>query len=394
MFEALQHFFAMRGLPPHGYCLLWDPTLLWTHVVSDALIGLSYFSIPIVLATFLKRRRDVQFSWAVWMFAAFITACGTTHFLSILVLWVPAYGIEALVKLFTAIVSVMTAVALWFLLPKAIALPSPAQLQVVNAELLQTISQRDVALAALQRESEERRTAEAMLRQAQKMEAVGNLTGGIAHDFNNLLTIVIANLDRAKRLAASDASVSQLLDHASVGADRAAQLIEQLLAFSRKQPLQPGAHNPNDIIAELSGLLQRTIGSQINLKLALEKEVSDIEVDRNQTENAILNLVINARDAMPDGGELTIATRRDAQFVTISVTDTGTGMSPEVLEQAFEPYYTTKGIGKGSGLGLSQVYGFTTQSGGNTVIESKVEVGTTVSMMLPIARTNPPFDVN
>ncbi|CAM3291038.1 GGDEF domain-containing protein [Sphingomonas antarctica] len=134
MFVYLQQLLQERGMAPHGYCLLWDPAIIWTHVVSDALIGLSYFSIPIVIARFLTQRRDVKFSWIIWMFAAFIMACGATHFMSILVLWVPAYGIEGLLKLVTAMVSVVTALALWPLLPKAVALPSPTQLQQANGE--------------------------------------------------------------------------------------------------------------------------------------------------------------------------------------------------------------------------------------------------------------------
>ena len=383
MLDYLDKLMGMRGLPPHGFCLFWDPTLIWTHVVADLLIGLSYFSIPVVLAAFLLRRRDVQFGWALWMFAAFITACGATHFFSILTLWVPAYGVEAVLKLFTAAVSVGTAIALWPLLPRAVALPSPAQLHFANEELRIRIAERDAAFHRLQQAVAERERMEDMLRQAQKMEAVGQLTGGIAHDFNNLLTVIIANLERAQRIAGTDPRLGKALRSAMEGADRATRLTHQLLAFSRQQPLVPQLHEMNQIVQGMAEMVARTLGPEVRLRLELDPDAGRVMVDAAQTENAILNLAINARDAMPGGGDLTLATRAANGRTYLLVSDTGTGMSQDVIDHVFEPFFTTKGVGQGSGLGLSQVYGFTRQSGGEIDIESTPGKGTTIIISIP-----------
>ncbi|MEN9932153.1 MAG: hypothetical protein RIS17_726 [Pseudomonadota bacterium] len=383
MLDYLDKMLNVQGLPPHGFCLLWDPTLIWTHVVSDLLIGLSYFSIPIVMAVFVMRRGDVQFRWAVWMFAAFIMACGATHLFAIYTLWVPAYGIQGLIKAVTALVSVGTAVALWPLLPRAVALPSPAQLALANATLNRRMEERNLAFQSLQNEVIERERVEAMLRQAQKMEAVGQLTGGIAHDFNNLLTIVVANLERAERLTAADPRIKKALDSAMQGANRAARLTHQLLAFSRQQSLQAEPSEINVIVSGMSELITRTLGPEVRLRLDLDPAAGKVLVDVGQTENAILNLALNARDAMPAGGHLTLATRAANGRTCLMVSDTGTGMAPEVIDRVFEPFFTTKAVGKGSGLGLSQVYGFTKQSGGEVDIESRVGEGTTMIISLP-----------
>ncbi len=383
MLDYLDKMLNVQGLPPHGFCLLWDPTLIWTHVVADLLIGLSYFSIPIVLAVFVMRRGDVQFRWAVWMFAAFIMACGATHLFAIYTLWMPAYGVQGLIKGITAVVSVGTAVALWPLLPRAVALPSPAQLALANDTLNRRMEERDLAFQSLQNEVIERERVEAMLRQAQKMEAVGQLTGGIAHDFNNLLTIVVANLERAERLAADDPRIGKALDSAMKGASRAARLTHQLLAFSRQQSLQAEPSEINEIVSGMSEMITRTLGPEVHLQLDLDPAAGKVLVDVGQTENAILNLALNARDAMPGGGHLTIATRAAEGRTCLLVSDTGTGMAPDVINHVFEPFFTTKGVGKGSGLGLSQVYGFTKQSGGEIDIESTVGEGTTLIISLP-----------
>jgi signal transduction histidine kinase len=382
-----------QSFAPHGYCLLWQPELIWTHVISDALIGLAYFSIPVALAYFLTKRRDVQFGWVVWMFATFIMACGVTHFFAIWTLWNPDYGPEALVKAGTAVVSVITAIALWPLLPKAIALPSPAQLQRANDDLVLRIAERDAALDALRRETEERLRAEEMLRQAQKMEAIGQLSGGIAHDFNNMLTIVLANLDKARRLAPENAALQRSLSHATTGAERAAELTDRLLSFARKQPLQAERHDPHAIVEGMRTLLDRTLGAKIAVETRLSPHTSSVLADRNQMESAILNLAVNAQQAMPEGGTLRIVTRNVAdgdgpapgEWVLIAVEDEGVGMTPEARARAFEPFYTTKPVGEGTGLGLSQVYGFVQQSNGHVEIDSEPGKGTVIRMYLPRA---------
>ncbi len=386
MFDYLGRLLGGSGLAPHGYCLLWDPALIWTHVVADALIGLAYYSIPVAMAWFLTKRPDLQFRWIAWLFVAFIIACGTTHFMSIRTLWVPDYGAEALLKLVTALVSVVTAVALWPLLPRALAMPTPAALRRTNNALVERIAERDAAVAALERVQADRDHAEAMLRQAQKMEALGQLTGGIAHDFNNLLTIIVANIDRARRLPAGDERIPPSLDSAFSGAERAARLTDQLLAFARRQPLQPEVQDLNRIVTQIAEMFGRTLDPAIRLELDLAADLPPVRIDASQGESAILNLVVNARDAMPAGGVLRLVTRRvGAGRVLLEVGDTGVGMDAPTQERAFDPFFTTKALGHGTGLGLAQVYGFASQSGGDVTIDSQPDRGTRVRLFLPRA---------
>ena len=398
MLQYLQQLWETSSLSPHGICLLWRPELIWTHVGADALIGLAYYSIPIALAYFVSHRNDIAFGWVFWAFALFILACGTTHFFNIWTLWVPDYGTEALVKVITAALSVVTAIGLWPLLPKALAIPSTDTLRRVNEELQQQIDERNAALAALQAEKVERLRTEDMLRQAQKMEAVGQLTGGIAHDFNNLLTIVAGNLERLEAKFRDDPAVHRSIKGALEGASRGAALTQKLLAFGRRQPLAARRLDVNALIEGMSGLLQRATGEKIAIDLQLGPGLWPVEVDPNQLENALINLAVNARDAMPDGGRLSIASRNcidppigesetlKGQFALLTVSDSGVGMTPDVLSHAFEPFFTTKPVGEGSGLGLSQVYGFVTQSNGRIDIVSKPGRGTSVHTYLPRVR--------
>jgi signal transduction histidine kinase/ActR/RegA family two-component response regulator len=262
--------------------------------------------------------------------------------------------------------------------------------------------------AALEAEVKLRRNAQDALRQAQKMEAVGQLTGGIAHDFNNILTVILGNLDTLRRRFANvDPSQSAVdlvsmakkpIDLAIQGAKSAAQLTHQLLAFSRRQPLEPVRLDLNRLVSAMSDLLRRTLGETINFETILAADLWPTFADKNEIENALINLCVNARDAMPTGGRLTIETANvdldeayaaqfedvaPGQYVLLSVADTGAGIPPDLLEQIFEPFFTTKPPGKGSGLGLAMVHGFVKQTGGHIRLYSEVNYGTTVKIYLP-----------
>ncbi|WP_370644863.1 PAS domain S-box protein [Microvirga sp. ACRRW] len=257
------------------------------------------------------------------------------------------------------------------------------------AKITRDITERRNAQEALEQ-------AQAALFQAQKMETVGQLTGGIAHDFNNLLTIIVNSLDLLTRNV-TGARETRLIESAQRAADRGARLTQQLLAFSRRQPLQSELRNPRTLIEGFETVLRRACGELVNLRLSLPTRSSAINVDGAQFEAALLNLVVNARDAMPDGGELTIAVSETelnetraaicnipaGPYVVLNVRDTGIGMSKDVAERVFEPFFTTKEFGKGTGLGLSQVYGFIMQSGGHIEVQSEPGKGTTITMLLP-----------
>lgn len=259
---------------------------------------------------------------------------------------------------------------------------------------------RDLASAndRLTAEIAERERAEARLIQAQKMEAIGQLTGGIAHDFNNLLSVVVGSLDLAQRRC-SDEAVLRLARNALKAAERGATLTAQLLAFSRRQRLSPVALDINQVIEGMREMAARTIGAHVQIETDLQEGMWRALADPTQLEVMLLNLAINSRDAMPGGGKVVIRTRNvqevppvlasdldPGEYVCISVHDDGPGMSPDVLAHAFEPFFTTKSQGKGTGLGLAQLYGFAKQSGGAARIESELGKGTSVSIYLPRTR--------
>ncbi|MGX4803604.1 PAS domain S-box protein [Bradyrhizobium guangdongense] len=521
MWAFFQRLLDTSMFSPHGICLLWEPELIWLHVVSDASIAIAYFSIPFALAILVTKRRDLKFGWVFWAFAAFIMACGLTHVLSIYTLWVPIYGIEGLVKAATAIASIFTAAALWPLLPKILTIPSPFELQKVQAALEEEETKRRDATQLLKqveeaqramRESVARLTAvvetavdgvilfdaqnrillfnpacerlfgyqarevinrnvrvlmpggtgagsdgpvpgfatggettglrrdgstfpmdlsvgqamqdgelifvgiihdltarkltEQQLQQAQKMETVGQLSGGIAHDFNNLLTVIIGNAEHLGQQLKARPDLRQFADDICQSGERGAELTQRLLAFSRRQLLRPQTIDCRELILSMLKLFKRTLRENIEISTAFGPGTIKAFADPSQLESAVLNLALNAQDAMPSGGRLTLSTELAAidedyralhpevapgAYALISVTDDGDGMTPEVIEHAFEPFFTTKEVGKGSGLGLSMVYGFARQSDGHLSIYSEQGLGTTVRIYLPRAGGGQPL---
>ena len=269
-----------------------------------------------------------------------------------------------------------------------------------NLDVYSTIVPNDGILIAVSDVTARVRSEEA-LRQAQKMEAIGHLTGGVAHDFNNLLQVISANLDLASGDATSNPRLSARLRNAEAAVERGSRLTAQLLAFARRQALEPRAINPGRLVQEMTDMLRRALGERIEVESAVAGGLWNTFADPNQVQNAVLNLAINARDAMPSGGKLTIevsnaflddeyaaqhAEVAAGQYVMVAVSDTGVGMTPDVIARAFEPFFTTKGEGQGTGLGLSQVYGFVKQSGGHVKIYSEPGEGTTVKIYLPRTR--------
>ena len=548
----------MDGIP-HGYCLLWNPSLLWLHAGSDAVIAAAYFVIPISLVRFARQRRDLPFNFVFICFGLFILFCGTSHLLSVYNVWVPNWWLSGIVKALTAVVSVATAALLVRLLPQAIALPSPTQLNVANARLesaneqLRTeASDRIAAQAALARahdDAEEmvrRRTSELaeanarlrhgearyralvqaksdiiwtttadgtlvdvsewaaftglpeattvaslpdvlhpddaprmqtewaaaisrvepfsaqhrvrnrdgqwrqmqvhavpvldecgavrewvgshsditeqleaerqvlvmqeQLQQSQRMEAVGRLAGGIAHDFNNLLTVITGAgtlvLDDMPREHAWRRDVEDVV----AAGTRAAALTAQLLAYSRKQVLQPRRLDVHAVLLDVHAMLRRLIGEHIAINISGRSGSWRVQADPNQLEQVILNLALNARDAMHDGGIITFETEQvriereysaghlgvtPGEYIMLAVSDTGVGMDDVTRAQIFEPFFTTKAVNAGTGLGLATVYGIIRQSGGHIYVYSEPGLGTTFKIYLPriaadIADDRPP----
>lgn len=266
------------------------------------------------------------------------------------------------------------------------------------AKITRDLTDRKMAQQALEK------TREALF-QAQKMQAIGQLSGGIAHDFNNLLTVILGNLEIVRKRISDDPKITRLLDNATQGALRGVSLTQRMLAFARRQELKSEPVEIPALVQGISGLLRSSLGPSVILETRFPAELEPVLADVNQLELAVLNLATNARDAMPHGGKIVISTRTEdvcddirppmaaGRYVCLSVTDTGEGMDDATLASAMDPFFTTKGLGKGTGLGLSMVHGFIEQLGGRFVLKSKKDHGTTAELWLPVASSNAPPDV-
>jgi signal transduction histidine kinase len=399
----------MSTLIPHGACLDWRPDLIWLNVVSDAMAAFAFFATAFVLGFYVWRRRhEVMFRGVFWSLAIFGAVGGMARIMSIITLWVPAYGIEGLTKALLALVAIAVTTEMLRMRPRLQVLPTRIQLQQAYAALEEETRQRRNAEAMVKRFQEIEAT-EAQVRQAQKMEAIGQLTGGVAHDFNNILTVITGSIEILAEAVSDRADLAQITDMIGAAAQRGADLTQYLLAFARRQPLQPRATDVNALVIDVARLLRPTLGEHIEIESMLAHDSAPALIDASQLSTAILNLALNARDAMPDGGKLTLETKnvvldenyaamnsdvKPGNYVMIAVSDTGLGIPSNMLDKVFEPFFTTKDAGKGSGLGLSMVYGFVKQSNGHIKIYSEEDHGSSVKLYLPQATGVPEVSTN
>jgi signal transduction histidine kinase len=411
LFTVLQFFRELlsKNYMPHGMCYLWEPAVLWLNVISDSLIAASYYAIPFLLFYFARRRRDIGFQAIFVAFGLFILACGTTHVMGAITVWTPVYRLEGLIKAMTAFASLATFAMLVPMMPTLISLPSPAQLSQINEDLSREVKERRSAEEEVRKINEDlearvaRRTAEYrdlqdQLLHAQKMEAVGRLAGGVAHDFNNLLTVILGYNELLSEQLRMHPSAVEYADEVRHAAQRASSLTNQLLAFSRRQVAVPRVVDLNEIVESIDKMLRRIIGEDMQLELRLTRGIPAVKVDPSHIDQVIMNLAVNSRDAMPEGGTLTLETSevqlsdeyagrhigvQPGRYVMLAVSDTGVGMDPATKARLFEPFFTTKEKGKGTGLGLSIVYGIVKQNGGEILVYSEPGRGTAFKIYLP-----------
>ena len=426
MLEFFSSLLSSEPFMPHGMCFMWDPGVLWLHVISDVLIAAAYYAIPVLLYYFTRRRRDIGFHGIFVAFALFILACGTTHLLSAVTVWHPIYRLDGVVKGLTALVSVGTFLMLIPLMPTLVSLPSPAQIRRVNATLAAEIEIRRTAEAEVRKMNEElelrvaartadykqalddlraemrrREELEQQLIQAQKLEAIGRLAGGVAHDFNNLLTVILGYNEMLRDHLKDDPAGSDYVAEVLQASERASALTNQLLAFSRRQVSVPRVVDLNDLVRNIDKMLRRIIGEDVRLDVRPGESLPPVEVDPSQIDQVIMNLAVNSRDAMPAGGRLMIETSRvdlvetyaathvtpaPGSYALLTVSDTGVGMDATTRARIFEPFFTTKEQGKGTGLGLSIVYGIVKQNGGEILVYSEPGQGTVFKIYIPAAR--------
>ncbi len=376
------------------------PSLLLLHVISNAISSCALWVIAFVIGYFLwRRRRDVLFPGIVVLLVSYSALEGIDRLLSIAGLFWSVTDVTLGVDILLVPISIGVIAVMARLLPQLLVLPTRVTLQKAYAQLEEETRERRKAEAMVRR-FQEIEANEAQVRQAQKMEAIGQLTGGVAHDFNNILTVITGTIEILADAVKEQPQLVSIANMIRAAADRGADLTRHLLAFARRQPLQPRATDVNALVVDSARLLRPTLGEQIEIESMLAHDNAPALIDPSQLSTAILNLALNARDAMPEGGKLTLETKnvtldedyvrlnadaRPGNYLMIAVSDTGHGIPATLIDKVFDPFFTTKQDGKGSGLGLSMVYGFVKQSNGHIKIYSEEGHGTTVKLYLPCA---------
>ncbi|HAZ44959.1 MAG TPA: sensor histidine kinase [Cyanobacteria bacterium UBA11369] len=453
MLEIFPNFLTPSGFIPHGHCYLWKPGLVWLHIVSDSLIAISYYSIPLTLLYFVRKREDLPFNWIFQLFGAFIIACGTTHLMEIWTLWHPIYWVSGALKAITAMISVYTAAMLVPLVPKALALPSPAQLEAANLKLQELLSDRIKAESALQQSEaqlkkqaqelkgtlQELQRTQTQLIQSEKMSSLGELVAGIAHEINNPVNFIFGNLTHANEYVSdllfllklyqekyrdSDEKIKEvisaieldfllddlpkLLASMKIGADRIQKIVASLRTFSRMDEAEVKDVNIHEGIESTLLILQHRLKAkydQVGIQIIKEYgKLPTLECYAGQLNQVFMNLLSNAIDALESKikedyyfkptiriktelvkGQLSEDGIETPEQVVIRIADNGIGMNENVKQRLFNPFFTTKSVGKGTGMGLAISYQIVVERhGGSLQCFSSPGEGTELAIAIPV----------
>jgi len=364
---------------PRRQCMRFETDVIWTHLVSDVLIAAAYYSIPLALLYFVRKRRDLAFHWIFLLFAAFILACGTTHVFNVWALWQPLYRLDGIVKAVTAILSVATALILWPLLPRALALPSPEQLRAANDLLAVEIAER-------RRAEEDLRAAQSKLVRSERLAVLGQLSGGVAHEIRNPLHVISTSLYYLQMtqpdLPARQREHLERIEH-HVGV--ASRIIAELLDYARVPQSDPELFPLWQMLDE--ALSEFTLPAGVRVTRVVPERPVWVRADRGQLGIVARHLIRNALQAMPEGGELSLSVSARDGCAVAEVTDTGAGIDPQHLAAVFEPLFTTKVKGIGLGLAISKVY--VELHGGRLEVESEAGRGATFRMKFPLEAAEP-----
>jgi signal transduction histidine kinase len=352
MLEPLRSIVSSVGFEPHGHCFLWTPGLLWLYVVSDSVIALSYYAIPLALIQFVRKRPDVAFRGIFLMFGAFILACGTTHLMSVWTIWEPTYWLDGGIKAATAALSLATAFVVFPLIPRAVALPSPALLEAANRDLHREIADRKRAQEALEEKTRALEAAQEELVRSERLAILGQLAGSVSHELRNPLGVIKNSVYYLNLVLPEDERVRRHLAILDRQVATATSIISGMLDFARSTPPARASTDVNTLVRD--GIDQLLPPATVRVVRDLAEELRPVMVDADQLRVVLDNLLSNAVQAMPDGGVLTVRTRGQDGRVEISVEDTGPGIAPDHLERIFEPLFTTKSTGIGLGLSLSK----------------------------------------